>query len=93
MTSTILRTAARVLMPLLLLFAVFLLLRGHNQPGGGFVGGLVVWSRAAGRLRRGLENAELREVAALRQSVQLCATYWHYLLLIWLVLFAVLLTT
>ena len=32
----------RLLMPLLLLFAVFLLLRGHNQPGGGFVGGLVV---------------------------------------------------
>jgi multisubunit Na+/H+ antiporter MnhB subunit len=29
-------------MPLLLLFAVFLLLRGHNEPGGGFVGGLVV---------------------------------------------------
>src|SRR4029079_11775406 len=29
---------------LLLLFAVFLLLRGHNQPGGGFVGGLVVSS-------------------------------------------------
>ena len=28
-------------MPLLLLFAVFLLLRGHNEPGGGFVGGLV----------------------------------------------------
>jgi multicomponent Na+:H+ antiporter subunit B len=31
-------------MPLLLLFAVFLLLRGHNAPGGGFVGGLVVAS-------------------------------------------------
>jgi multicomponent Na+:H+ antiporter subunit B len=28
-------------MPLLLLFAIFLLVRGHNQPGGGFVGGLV----------------------------------------------------
>ena len=42
MTSSILQTAARMLMPLLLLFAVFLLLRGHNQPGGGFVGGLVV---------------------------------------------------
>jgi multicomponent Na+:H+ antiporter subunit B len=41
-TSSILRTATRVLMPILLLFAVFLLLRGHNQPGGGFVGGLVV---------------------------------------------------
>ncbi len=44
MTSSILQTAARVLMPLLLLFAVFLLLRGHNQPGGGFVAGLVVAS-------------------------------------------------
>ena len=44
MTSSILQTATRLLMPLLLLFAVFLLLRGHNQPGGGFVGGLVVAS-------------------------------------------------
>ena len=42
MTSSILQTAVRVLMPLLLLFAVFLLMRGHNQPGGGFVSGLVV---------------------------------------------------
>ena len=41
LTSPIFRTAARLLMPLLLLFSVFLLLRGHNQPGGGFVGGLV----------------------------------------------------
>ena len=40
-TSSIFRTAARLLMPLLLLFSVFLLLRGHNQPGGGFVGGLI----------------------------------------------------
>jgi multicomponent Na+:H+ antiporter subunit A len=40
-TSPIFRTAARLLMPLLLVFSVFLLLRGHNQPGGGFVGGLV----------------------------------------------------
>jgi multicomponent Na+:H+ antiporter subunit A len=39
--SPIFRTAARLLTPLLLLFAVFLLLRGHNEPGGGFVGGLV----------------------------------------------------
>jgi len=31
-------------MPLLLLFAAFLLFRGHNQPGGGFVAGLVVAS-------------------------------------------------
>jgi multicomponent Na+:H+ antiporter subunit A len=40
-TSAIFRTGARYLMPLLLLFAVFLLARGHNEPGGGFVGGLV----------------------------------------------------
>jgi multicomponent Na+:H+ antiporter subunit A len=39
--SPIFRTAARLLMPLLLVFSVFLLMRGHNQPGGGFVGGLV----------------------------------------------------
>ena len=42
MSSLMLRTAARVLMPLLLLYGIFLLLRGHNAPGGGFAGGLVV---------------------------------------------------
>jgi len=41
-SSVILRTATRFLMPLLLLFAIFLLMRGHNEPGGGFVAGLVV---------------------------------------------------
>jgi multicomponent Na+:H+ antiporter subunit B len=41
MNSLILRTAARFLLTLLLLFSIFLLLRGHNEPGGGFVGGLV----------------------------------------------------
>ena len=41
MTSSIFRTGARYLMPVLLLFAIFLLARGHNEPGGGFVGGLV----------------------------------------------------
>ena len=46
MNSLILRTATRFLITLLLLFSVFLLLRGHNEPGGGFVGGLV----AAGAL-------------------------------------------
>lgn len=41
MISVILRTATRVIMPLQLLFAVVLLWRGHNLPGGGFIGGLV----------------------------------------------------
>ena len=41
MRSLILRTGATVALPLLLLFSVVLLLRGHNEPGGGFVGGLL----------------------------------------------------
>lgn len=41
MKSLILSVATRLLLPLLLLFSFFLLLRGHNEPGGGFVGGLV----------------------------------------------------
>lgn len=39
--TLILRTAALFLMPLQLLFSVFLLFRGHNEPGGGFIAGLV----------------------------------------------------
>jgi multicomponent Na+:H+ antiporter subunit B len=41
MRSLILPIATRYLLPLLLLFSVFLLIRGHNEPGGGFIGGLV----------------------------------------------------
>ena len=42
--SFILRPASRLLLPLLLLFSIFLLFRGHNEPGGGFSGGLVAAS-------------------------------------------------
>jgi multisubunit Na+/H+ antiporter MnhB subunit len=41
MSSVILQTATRLILTLLLLFSLFLLLRGHNEPGGGFVAGLV----------------------------------------------------
>ena len=41
MNTVILRETTRRLVPLILLFSVFLLLRGHEHPGGGFVGGLV----------------------------------------------------
>ncbi|WP_198650058.1 Na+/H+ antiporter subunit B [Zobellella maritima] len=46
-TSLILQMATRFLVPLLLLFSVFLLLRGHNEPGGGFIAGLVASSAFA----------------------------------------------
>jgi multicomponent Na+:H+ antiporter subunit B len=41
MKTLILKTASTYLLPVLLLFSVFILLRGHYLPGGGFVGGLV----------------------------------------------------
>ena len=41
MRSIILQTATRYLLPILLLFSIFILLRGHYYPGGGFVGGLI----------------------------------------------------
>ena len=40
MNSVILRVGTRYLAGLLLIFSVYLLLRGHNEPGGGFIGGL-----------------------------------------------------
>lgn len=39
--TTILRTSTNYLLPLLILFSLFLLVRGHYLSGGGFVGGLV----------------------------------------------------
>lgn len=39
--SVILRTAARLLLSLMVLFSIFILWRGHNEPGGGFIGGLI----------------------------------------------------
>jgi multicomponent Na+:H+ antiporter subunit B len=44
MGSLILRKAARYLFPVIMLFSIYLLLRGHNEPGGGFVGGLAAAS-------------------------------------------------
>lgn len=47
MRSVIFRTAAPYLTALMLLFSVFVLLRGHNEPGGGFIGGLIAASAFA----------------------------------------------
>ena len=40
-TTIILKTASNYLLPVLLVFSIFILLRGHYLPGGGFVGGLI----------------------------------------------------
>lgn len=41
MNSLILRTSNRVILPIAILFSLYVLLRGHNAPGGGFIGGLI----------------------------------------------------
>ncbi|MFY9209526.1 MAG: Na+/H+ antiporter subunit B [Aestuariivita sp.] len=41
MNSVILRAGTRYLAGLLLIFSAYMLLRGHNEPGGGFIGGLI----------------------------------------------------
>ena len=40
--SVVLDTAVRLVFHTVLVFGLYLLFAGHNQPGGGFVGGLVV---------------------------------------------------
>ena len=41
MKSLILTTGARLLIALFMVFSLYVLLRGHNAPGGGFIGGLI----------------------------------------------------
>ncbi|MEM7797826.1 MAG: Na+/H+ antiporter subunit B [Chloroflexota bacterium] len=43
-SSLILKTATRYLVPTILMFSIFIFLRGHNEPGGGFIGGLLASS-------------------------------------------------
>jgi cytochrome c oxidase subunit 3 len=64
--------------------AFFYLLTGVH--GLHLLGGLLVWGKTVARMTR--SDVELID---LRLSVELCTVYWHYLLLVWLVLFGVLL--
>jgi len=41
-TSLMLALVSRLLMPFVVLVAIFLFVRGHNEPGGGFIAGLVL---------------------------------------------------
>lgn len=47
MKTIIFRTIAPYLAALMVLFSIFVLLRGHNEPGGGFIGGLIAASAFA----------------------------------------------
>ncbi|MFT5487514.1 MAG: cytochrome c oxidase subunit 3 [Alphaproteobacteria bacterium] len=50
-------------------------------------GGLVAWGRVMARLGKNPDMAKLHE------SVDLCTAYWHYLLVVWLIFFTLLLFT
>lgn len=52
------------------------------------IGGLFVWARATTRVLLGRADAD-----AIRRSVELCTIYWHFLLVVWLILFGLLLST
>ena len=66
--------------------AFFYLLTGVH--GLHLLGGLFVWARTLMRMTR----LDVKP-ADLRLSVELCTVYWHFLLLVWLILFAVLSST
>jgi multicomponent Na+:H+ antiporter subunit B len=47
MNTLIFRTAAPVITVVMVAFSIFIMLRGHNEPGGGFIGGLIAASALA----------------------------------------------
>ena len=62
--------------------AFFYLITGLH--GLHLLGGLVAWGRTAAKAWGDFD------VADIRQSVELCTVYWHFLLLVWLILFGLL---
>lgn len=75
MNSPILQGTTRILAPLILLFSIYMLLRGHNEPGGGFIAGLIAaaafvlfamaWGAGAARASIRIAPARLAAVGAL----------------------------
>lgn len=41
MTTVVMRTTARVVVPIILVVSISLFVEGHNLPGGGFIGGVL----------------------------------------------------
>ena len=56
------------------------------------LGGLVAWRRAVKRVYSGAASDPGKE-PGVELSVKLCAVYWHFLLVVWLFLFYMLLVT
>ncbi len=72
-------------------FAFFVLLTAVH--GLHLIGGLWVLGRTSARIFRAVDSSNVVTRSRIRLSVQLTTTYWHWLLLIWLGLFALLLST
>jgi cytochrome c oxidase subunit 3 len=72
-------------------FAFFILITAVH--GIHLIGGMFVLGRTIARVWSGADKLAVVTRGKLRMSVQLCTTYWHWLLLIWLGLFALLLST
>ena len=51
------------------------------------LGGMYVWARATIRI------VTQRRIETVRRSIELCTVYWHFLLVVWLVIFGLLLST
>lgn len=64
--------------------ALFILITGLH--GMHMLGGLVAWGRTADKVWR----VDELEVTKVRQSIEHCTLYWHFMLVVWLVLFGLL---
>jgi multicomponent Na+:H+ antiporter subunit B len=86
MNSLILSAATRFLAPLMLAYSLFILLRGHNEPGGGFIGGLIaavafaLYAKAEGTeaARRAL-RADPSMLSLCGLFLAVCAGVWGWL--------------
>ena len=63
-------------------FFVFTALHGLH-----LLGGLVAWRRACVKLQHA------KDIGEARLSIELCAVYWHFLLVLWLAMFGLMLFT
>lgn len=76
--SVVLTETVNGITPVLLLFSVFLTLRGHNAPGGGFAGGLVMGSAVVLRYLasgpQGIRSLRIDPIALIGTGLALALT-------------------